>query len=250
MKHMLFAALLTCVGLFSADVDQNANAIKMKWMDWAHENVAREKETFLKKYGVDQKELDDAKLHADLKLSHDRLVQDMVALYDQIHGTSTSNSTAVILGTAKTIFPTDVKIRILSHDDFLLQQVSVCRNYATKECFINLNSEQHVKNIPQLKEILRHELSHIIYEDNFHRELVQCLVWTHSQESYEEIEEASYLLRRAHEIRADVYATLHSCDHGKYLIDFYATDETTSAYHPTPAERIAILKKIRQDLAL
>ena len=247
---------------------EELNVVKEKWIKWADSMVTSERDMFLKNYGLDSSCLNNNEIIELFKSNSDKKAKQEV-------DSSQKNRFYKIVGKIKNLLfspSEDLKIseenskavkqiateilkkynniEILNNPKFEIGDVGVFRHYKNNICYIILNCDMHLKNISQLKEILLHEYSHIIYEDNINEEIIQYAAWSNSNAEREEIEKQTLSYHRAFEARADVYAAINSPDHGKYLIDFTKTlPENSEIFtHPKKSDRIALLEKIKFEL--
>lgn len=259
--------MLLCIAMITRiwAGQEELEIVKEKWINWADSCVASERDEFLKNYGLDssclnnQERIELFKAHSDQKIKResDSIGAQKISFFKMIASRlknlifSSPESSKPIKKIAAEVFKKYNNIEILNNSEFELGDVGVFRHYKNNICYIVLNCEKHLKNIPQLKEILLHEYSHIIYEDNINEEIIQYAAWSNSNVEREEIEKQTLSYHRAIETRADVYAAINSSDHGKYLIDFakaFFPETSEILTHPKKSDRIALLEKIKLEL--
>jgi hypothetical protein len=231
------------------DGQKSVEQIKQKWMDWANARVEAERDLFFKKYGLDDSYLPDSETIEFFKSSHDKQLEEqdliLAACEDE------ASCVAPVKEIAAKIFEKCDKIHVLDQQGFDHNQVAVLKKHKDNSCYVALNCEKHLKDVEQLKEILRHEYSHILHEDNFNYDLIQYGAWSKSNADRSTIEEQFLPYHRAFETRADVYAAITSPSYGAHLITFlknspYYDEETLT--HPKDSDRIALLEKIKSEL--
>jgi len=227
------------------------NAVKKKWFDWANARVENEKNKFLEVYGLNVHHLNDQETITVLKLTHDQMVEKAVDHYTLRTDSIDNKDIEVVQKIANKVFvgPVPRYVQVFNDSRFTYDQVGVSHHYATNRCYVMLNSALHIKYVARLEEILRHEYSHVINQDDFNKELIRCAAWVNSQDTHEKVERNSHPVCQAFETRADVYAAIHSPDHGKHLIDVFKTfaPHEGDLTHPIPCERIALLEQIKTE---
>lgn len=227
--------------------------LKNALMTMADSSVEAEKNQFLTSYGLNASHLNNQDAIDDIKSSHDHMVdEELINNYQSETDQIDNNETELVQKTANTIFKEcNADVKIINNSTFALHQIGVFQHNKTKVCYVELNVAEHVKNLEQLAEILRHESSHIIYQDNFNKELLQCIAWTNSNDDVEVVEEKIYPFCRSFELRADVYAAVNSTDNGGQLIAFLKTspkEDDSVLTHPKNEQRIAFLEKVKSEL--
>jgi len=238
---LLFAMPVQC-----EEGPKKLDEVKEKWIKWADSAVLAERDAFLKRYG-----LDGSNLRFD-----DKLVEMIRSSIDQgvfLEDALINSSEEITLGPVKTVAAEVFKkcdVRVMHNPDLEVQQVGVAKHYDSNMCYVVLNCEKHLGNLSQLQEVLRHEYSHVLNDDNLNEGLIQYAAWANSTVEREKVEEQTLPYHRAFETRADVYAAVNSPHHGKHLIDFFGATSKGSQVitHPADSERIALLEKIKLEL--
>lgn len=243
--------LIIYVLLFSSVFTQNIITKKIspkKMLNNATEEVEKEKKMFLKHFGLKSSNLyKDAGFIKSLMDTHDELVVKEIkehALSNNVDKQILSD----VEGVAQKVFNGFCKeVKIFNDSSFSLSDVGVMQYYSRDVCYVTLNVIMHSKDLKTLEEILRHELSHIVFQDNLNAELIQAYAWINSNVSREEIAERSYAFHRAYERRADVYTLVTSDYNAQYFIDFLKElkpfEEVTT--HDQAQDRVIILENLK-----
>lgn len=258
----LFAKLALFVGLTgSLCGNETLSDVKAKWMQWANARVEEEKAKFLDLYNLNVRHLDYEKAIISVRSNLDRITLEGIEHYKREHWwnkflfwkktNAYKKDTESIQGIADKVFakPQCDRVEVINVSDFERERIEVSFHYANRESYVLLNCQLHKENLSEIEAILRHEYCHIVYEDAFNLELIQCAAWCNSDAEHETIENQSRPIGHACETRADVYALIHSSDNGKsYINAFNGTDGIYDLNHPAPKERVALLEQIEAEL--
>lgn len=246
--HKSFLAIFISTSLICSSTSE-FERVQKKWENWANLCVEKTKTEVLNFYRVNICKLtelsNDQAFVKQLKSSHDHLVRNELASSNS----NTSENMQKIYELALSIFKGH-KIKIINDTTLPSNGLGVMQVYEENMCYICLNAHYHIDNLDRLDELLRHEHSHIYYEDNFHRELLEALMWTNSNDSFEQTSQNCAAFGRACELRADIHAAITSPSHGKQLIAFLKIEPETAdlVTHPRNQVRIELLEKIRLEL--
>ncbi len=243
---------LSVVGMCMSDIPA-LSLVKNKWERLANAYVAEEERRFLSIYGLTSRDINNQDIINELRSIHDQRVQEVIDWYAShiINSIDTKDRDAVHAIVNKVFSGVlSVKVRVFDDSSFASDDVSVLYHHATNTCALVLNISLLVRSIKLLEEILYHERSHIIHQDNFNKILSWYMARTRSSYTTAAIIGQSYAYWRSFETRADVYAVISSHDHGKHLIDFLKTlpDKGGCLTHPCISDRIALLQQIKQEL--
>lgn len=233
--------------LLSSEVD----TVKQKFQDKFDGIVEAEKIRFLEHYNLSLADLSNQELVSEFKTRYDDHCKKELEDYES-SAPSNPQELAIIQKVADQVFKESNldSVKVIHNNEW--EDIGVFQRYETRDCYIILNCTRHFNNVERLADLIRHECSHIVYQDNFQQQLMQHLVWLHSGYTYKETQERIHPFCRASEMRADVYALLNSSDHGSSLIEFlkqHSSNDDILTY-PKPCERIAVLEEIRDDLCL
>lgn len=247
-------SILLSIALFSSiiqfsDAGTGLGQIKEKWISWSNSLVAEERDRFLDAYGLDSSCLSNVDLLGLFKSNSDHKVEALIA---SMYSKPKDATSEVIEKIATEVFKGHGSIKILHDPEFELDDVCVFRHYESGVCYITLNCEKHLNNLEELRDILSHEYSHVIHEDNIGKEFMQYMAWANSKVERTEIEKQSLPYSKAFETRADVFAAISSPSHGQHLINFLrrTSNKGTVPTHPEVVDRIALLEKIKLELNL
>ena len=241
--------LVSCTRLLGNNIEaSNYEAVRQKWRKWADDLVIAERDKFLASYGLNANALIGAPVN-DFKSASDTRAEAELEYLLKANKQKLPQAMEV-KRIAQEIFESDVQI--LHEPEFNVDGVGVCKHYAKGIVYIMLNCDKHLENIDLLREILRHEYSHVLHSDNINEEITQCLCWMKSGTERSTLEEQTIPYHRAFETRADVYAATTSPDNGKHLKKFLVDNDngTDPLNYPTTAERIALLEKIEAELCV
>lgn len=236
--------------LLPLNVDADAfREVKSKWLGLANSRVECEKTRFLDLYGLTLCNLNNQEVSEQLRSTHDQMVQEKINFRKRL---CNQKDLEMVQKIANKVFigPCCNCVEVIDDSTFELGEIGVVHFYATKSCYVRLNVTLHVKNLHQLESIFLHEYSHVLYEDNFNKELMQCIAWVNSQDKHEEVACKSYPFCRSFETRADVFSVINSSDHGEQFITFLKglSEDSENFTHPKLSERINLLEQIKSEL--
>ena len=237
---------------FQFMISSPLTALKSSLMTEYNAQVSAQKVSFLKQYGLTEQDIDQFSDREQFKASHDEMVKKAREQYTIPEAAAKRQALQKVQDVAQHVFAECGldKVEILHAHDSELSGICVMQLYVTGMVYIQLNAVLHATSLDVLADLLRHEASHIVYKDNLLKDIMGCIAWCHSQESPEQIQEKLYPFCRSFEVRADVYAALHSPGYAKLLMIFLKQLPVDGpATHPKPAERITLLEHIQARLA-
>lgn len=281
-KWITFACLL--LGLANIWCKPEIRAeVKEKWMKWANQQVAEEKIKFLQLYGLtidaienmpqedvmtlkaySDKEIENTVRCYEMGISPDGILRRIIK-YDVCNIIAGLRWMGLIGKTQENISQeqkdyiqkmvdkvfkkADFNAVKVVHNSSVGDNVGVVLHHQSQTCYVVLDVSKHQKN-SALEDILWHEFAHIIYQDNFQKDLIAYTVWAHSQDERDQIEEKIASLSRACEIRADVFAVINSSDYGRKFISYLKTlpEDETITTHPQGHACTDILEQIQSEL--
>ena len=232
---------------------------KTQWLNVINREIREEEARFFALYGLPKSCLANTEMESELRRSHDTLVDETIARYKVVPWWRRifDRITTVCQQNAETIQESAISIfksvgidsvEVIHTSKFDRNQICVMQKYTNNQCYLVLNAAL-LSDLAVLKSFIWHETSHIMHEDNFVIEMLQCTAWCHSNASKAEVVASTNSLHRLFEKRADIWAAIHAPRLISSLIlemdtwpknEFYVT-------HPSPAERIDMLKKIKLD---